>query len=478
MSIIQYTLIATTCLSISYLSFLMFFKNETSFKQQRIFLMSSMVISLILPVTGLRLNVAHLFCNRITLFEGIKSLSPVYKFQALQTGESESFLRNINSILSIYSVITAVFLVILAVSVIKIFLLYRISRKTRYGRSLILINKDIQSPFSFFSWIFIPANIPECEVRESILIHESIHVSQYHSIDNLLVELIAAVMWFNPLVWMMKKSLHLVHEYLADEGTLSSGVDRVRYQALLINQVTEERLVCLSSSFNNSLIKKRMIMMTRSKNDNQNKLKILTIVPISTVLLLIVAVLNGLFPQKTEARNDSDYLMTLTDPQSSQVTILQDDSVKKETVRVVVMNKDQHKRNEEIKVIVSSDSKLQDTIIYVVDGKQVNGISNVNPDSIKTVDVRKADKIVIITSKKSSEKDPEKIVISNGNSTFPDNIIYYIDGKKATKDDVNNLKPEDIESMDVVKSTDNINNSGNGEKCDGVIKIITKQKDQ
>ena len=86
--------------------------------------------------------------------------------------------------------------------------------------------------------------------------------------------------------------------------------------------------------------------------------------------------------------------------------------------------------------------------------------------------------MVIITSKKSSEKDPEKIVISNGNSTFPDNIIYYIDGKKATKDDVNNLKPEDIESMDVVKSTDNVNNSGNGEKFDGVIKIITKQKDQ
>ncbi len=54
---------------------------------------------------------------------------------------------------------------------------------------------------------------------------------------------------------MMRKSLQLVHEYQADEGALSTGIDKLKYQALLVNQVAEERLVSLSTGFNHSLIK-------------------------------------------------------------------------------------------------------------------------------------------------------------------------------------------------------------------------------
>jgi gliding motility-associated protein GldM len=87
--------------------------------------------------------------------------------------------------------------------------------------------------------------------------------------------------------------MQLVHEYLADEGALSTGIDKLKYQALLINQVTEERLICLSSSFNHSLIKKRMIMMTKSKFNPGAKLKILALVPLATILFLGVACVNG-----------------------------------------------------------------------------------------------------------------------------------------------------------------------------------------
>jgi N-acetylmuramoyl-L-alanine amidase len=100
-------------------------------------------------------------------------------------------------------------------------------------------------------------------------------------------------MWFNPLVWMMKKSVQLVHEYLADEGVLNTGTDKLRYQALLINQVAEERLICLSSSFNHSLIKKRMIMMTKSKFNKGSKLRILTLIPLAAMLFVGVAFVNG-----------------------------------------------------------------------------------------------------------------------------------------------------------------------------------------
>jgi hypothetical protein len=90
-----------------------------------------------------------------------------------------------------------------------------------------------------------------------------------------------------------------VHEYLADEGVLSTGIDRLQYQALLVNQVAEERIICLSSGFHHSLIKKRLIMMTKNKPDQDPKLRILSLVPIALFLFVGVACING---QKTNGQ--------------------------------------------------------------------------------------------------------------------------------------------------------------------------------
>jgi gliding motility-associated protein GldM len=85
----------------------------------------------------------------------------------------------------------------------------------------------------------------------------------------------------------------MVHEYLADEGVLNTGTDKFRYQALLINQVAEESLICLSSGFNHSLIKKRIVMMTKSNPSQVSKLRILTLIPLAIVLFIAVACFNG-----------------------------------------------------------------------------------------------------------------------------------------------------------------------------------------
>jgi hypothetical protein len=45
-------------------------------------------------------------------------------------------------------------------------------------------------------------------------------------LDLILIELLAAVMWFNPVVWLMRNKIQLVHEYLADEGALGTGIDK------------------------------------------------------------------------------------------------------------------------------------------------------------------------------------------------------------------------------------------------------------
>lgn len=166
-------------------------------------------------------------------------------------------------------------------------------KKQRYEDFTLVMTNSSKGSFSFLRWVFVnPKELTEKEL-ESIITHEKIHVSQHHTIDLLLIELLTAVMWFNPVVWMMRKSLQQLHEYLADEGVLCAGIDKLQYQALLLNQVAEERLIGLSSNFNHSLIKKRIMMMTKQKTNQKTKLKIAALLPLAAILFLAVACVNG-----------------------------------------------------------------------------------------------------------------------------------------------------------------------------------------
>ncbi|MDR2936941.1 MAG: hypothetical protein LBU80_06335 [Rikenellaceae bacterium] len=49
-----------------------------------------------------------------------------------------------------------------------------------------------------------------------ILEHEKVHVGQRHWNDLLLVETATLVLWFNPVVFLYKRSFKLQHEHLAD----------------------------------------------------------------------------------------------------------------------------------------------------------------------------------------------------------------------------------------------------------------------
>jgi hypothetical protein len=117
----------------------------------------------------------------------------------------------------------------------------------------------------------------------------------------------------------MRKEMQLVHEYLADEGALRTGIDKHKYKALLINQVTEERLICLSSSFNHSLIKKRMIMMTKSNFNQKAKLKILTLIPLSIFLFLVAAYADG--------QSNNDLANNVASVDESQIETIESNSL-------------------------------------------------------------------------------------------------------------------------------------------------------
>ena len=73
-----------------------------------------------------------------------------------------------------------------------------------------------QTAWSFFNKIRISDELDE---KESIRKHEMVHANQLHSADVLLFEILATINWFNPVSYLYTRSIKYIHEYIADENT-------------------------------------------------------------------------------------------------------------------------------------------------------------------------------------------------------------------------------------------------------------------
>ena len=113
-----------------------------------------------------------------------------------------------------------------------------IRRHTKYRVKdviYVLLRREI-IPHTFFDYIFLNKQLFESDaIPEEVLIHEAAHARQKHSLDVLFVELFLLIFWFHPLVHLIKNSIKLNHEFLADRAVLNSGIDTPSYQNILLN---------------------------------------------------------------------------------------------------------------------------------------------------------------------------------------------------------------------------------------------------
>ncbi|NOQ24069.1 MAG: hypothetical protein GQ564_01795 [Bacteroidales bacterium] len=306
----KYLLISTICLSAFYITYRLVFRKETNFRQLRVYLLLSILISGLIPFSKFSINIdlnpnesQEINSSTIAPENNEIILQDFVNGEFAIVEDQKSNFQNINwlaLLMKVYHIVSSAMILRILIQILFLFYKYFKSDKIINGKHILIYNHGFKNSFSFFNWIFINKDKSSDEDLQKIIEHENIHVTQYHSIDLLLVELLTAVMWFNPFVWMMKNSVQLVHEYLADEGVLKNGVDKVNYQALLINLVTEEKLISISSSFNQSLIKKRMIMMNKNKIKKGFRLKLLALLPVAAFLFFGVACVKG---QETEKKD-------------------------------------------------------------------------------------------------------------------------------------------------------------------------------
>ncbi len=156
------------------------------------------------------------------------------------------------------------------------------------GTKVVILDDDFP-PFSFLTTVFVSNKDYHKKEFPSILAHEKAHINQLHTFDILFIETLTVIFWLNPLVWMYKKSIQEIHEYLADQKAVSVVDSANDYKKHLVNQFAGADLFRIGSNFGQLSLKKRIAMMGKIQSPKLALIKFLLLFPIIALLLAAFA---------------------------------------------------------------------------------------------------------------------------------------------------------------------------------------------
>ena len=156
----------------------------------------------------------------------------------------------------------------------------------RDGRYRIVETSGNRAPCSFGNNIFINPSIYDWETYNQILIHEKIHVSGRHTIDILLAEIVVILQWFNPFAWLYRKEVENNLEFLTDHSVLlHQEVERSAYQLSLLRVSAPHLPFSITTNYNQSLLKRRIVMMNSKHSSLHTVWKYFFLIPVLTILV-------------------------------------------------------------------------------------------------------------------------------------------------------------------------------------------------
>ena len=218
----------------------------------------------------------------------VTTFSNPVKSSTGEEGFSISLLQILTWIYDIYLCGALIFGFILLIQLAVLIYQVRSNPVIKDGIFRIVQTKGDRAPCSFGRYIFINPFLYDEETLDQILTHEKIHVEQRHSVDIMLAELCIVVQWFNPFAWFYRKALEDNLEFLTDAAIIRNpGTNSSQYQMSLLKVSAPHLPLSITSNYNQSLLKKRMIMMHAQKSSLRTTWKYLFLLPLLTGIVCI-----------------------------------------------------------------------------------------------------------------------------------------------------------------------------------------------
>lgn len=500
-----YLIKSTALLSVFYSFFLLVMRRTSFFRFNRIALLAGTALCLALPLVPVRIGGPTLYSEFLAAGVVTAGLEAAPAGTGTLAGPGFWTLGNI--LMLAYLAGAAV---VLAVSIRSYFRLLRLLHQTPWawkeGCRLHLVDRELPS----LSWMRdIVMSRDDAARFPSIFMHERAHVQCRHSLDLLLYSLVSVLQWFNPLVWICRSELKLLHEYEADERVLRQGIDATQYQLLLVKKTVGEKRFLLANGFNHSQLKNRIAMMQITPSAAWKRLSLLLVLPFLAGVTLLFADNSEVSP----AASAPD-VQTLTNaPQDHRTANITDFSVVE--VKPTFQGKDANEfakwvaeqltypeeaKNEKIQgrvtaaFTIASDGSVKDVEVLRgvdprLDAEAVRVLSSSpkwEPGKVggKPVSVRFTFP-VIFQLRGSDESKPQggvtvtsstlnlNTIKEEATQSVNNNAAIFVDGKRVK--DMDDLDPKDIESIDIFKDAATIAQYTT-EKVGGVILVHLKKK--
>lgn len=272
---VQYILETLVFQLIFLLVYDLFLKKETFFQWNRAYLLTTFILSLVLPwikIEALKTTVSPdtvFYPQFLFQLDGLQLTPETTSLSFWELLSWQEWMYIIGAVL-----MTAWF----TLKLFKIQRLKVIGDTKYYPEFTMVVVKKSEIAFSFFKNVFLGDGIPKTK-EPQIVAHELVHIKQWHSLDLLFFELVRIMLWFNPLVYVYQSRMAELHEFIAD-AHVSKTNKKEQYQLLLSETFQTQNLSFVNQFFKQSLIKKRIVMLTKEKSKTVFQLKYLLLVPV------------------------------------------------------------------------------------------------------------------------------------------------------------------------------------------------------
>ena len=268
-------------IAVFYMFYRLMLSRETFHRVNRVVLLLTAVASFVLPLCVITMHKTVTLEATPMVTVGDIQVETVAEAPSAPWQLPLSILFIIGMVLTLFHTLS---------SVLKVWLLIRKSERHPLPDGTILCvtgNAEV-SPFSWMHYIVMNRSDYE-EHNAAILAHERGHIRLRHSWDLLLVDLLTALQWFNPAMWMLRQDLRAIHEYEADGAVLSQGINARQYQYLLITKAASIGGYSIANGISHSTLKNRITMMLHKKSQRTSLLKLLALLPIVGTALALNA---------------------------------------------------------------------------------------------------------------------------------------------------------------------------------------------
>ena len=445
--LLMYLVKSTILSGIFFGYYTLFLKNTIYHAYNRFYLLAAMALSLVIPFFKL-----SMFTISEEQAAGAKQVL-IYLIQLPAAPVQE---ENMSWEIMVIASISSLFVCYLAYSVLRIFRLKAKNAKKQMGEFTFIETDLDEAPFSFFSNLFWKKSISiEDENGQKMLQHELAHIREKHSWDRLFSQLICSIFWMNPFNWIIQKELQNIHEFIADRDAVGAGeVDA--FAKMLLQSYYGNHFLNPSHSFYYSSIKRRIIMLTNSKSPKYAYLRKVAVLPMLAFILALFSI--QLSAQKPKPKKVA----------ATQFTV---------TMRPDSTTFSDPKTGKKVFSVSTRDMPPPPPPAAAPGAPTPPTPPDIKSIKVDTVEIRgtRNGKVVVTGSYyvNTPAKDQANIVLTPF-SGQKDKPLIVIDGVITSEMNMNDIKPNDIKSMNVLKG-ENAKAKYGDKGASGVIEITTKK---